>query len=52
MPEVTTLDESIAQAKRMLDAARKDGRADDIVDWNAKLNIRLERKFTRMQAAT
>lgn len=50
--QLTTLDESIAEAKRCLDAARRDGRAAAIVEWAARLDRRLDRKLTQMKAAT
>lgn len=48
---LTTLDESIFEAKQQLDAARRDGRADAIREWAARLNRRLDRKLALMKAA-
>lgn len=48
---VTTLDESIAEAKQHLDAARRDGSAADIAEWSARLNARLDRKLVMRAAA-
>ena len=49
--QLTTLDASIAEAKRCLDAAREDGDPAEIALWRAKMDVRLERKFTQMKAA-
>lgn len=48
---LTTLDESILEAKRCLDAARRDGRADAIREWASRLDRRLDRKLVLMGAA-
>jgi hypothetical protein len=47
--KVTPLDESIAEAKRELDAARRDGCVDDIALWVKKLDYRLDRKLAAMK---
>ncbi len=51
MATLTTLDESILEAKRMLDRARQDGCADLIREWTSRLNTRLDRKSALMRAA-
>ena len=51
VPQLTTLDASIAEAKRHLDQARREGDIDEIAMWRAKMDVRLERKFTQMKAA-
>lgn len=48
---ITTLDESIAEAKQHLDQARADGSAADIQMWMSRLNARLDRKATLMRQA-
>lgn len=48
---VTTLDESILEAKHMLDQARRDGCADQIRMWANRLDARLDRKCSLLRAA-
>ena len=49
--QLTTLDASIAEAKRHLDQARREGDVDEIAMWRARMDVRLERKWTQMKAA-
>ena len=49
--DLTTLDESIASAKHMLDQARRDGNADDIAAWVRHMDARLDRKLAQLRAA-
>jgi hypothetical protein len=51
MPAVTTIDESIAEAKKELDAARRDGRPEAIRQWASRLDARLDRKLVMRKAA-
>lgn len=48
---LTTLDESITEAKQQLDQARLDGSAADIHMWMSRLNARLDRKATLIRQA-